>query len=203
MNAVIYIHGKGGSPNEAEHYAPLFPLCRVIGLDYKASTPWEAGGEIRAAVAEVKAKYDDVALIANSVGAFYAMCADIEAYVSRAYFISPIVDMEALIADMMSRAGVTERELREKGVVRTDFGEELSWEYLAYVREHPVAWSVPTDILYGSEDNLTSIDAVTDFARKHGAGLTVMNGGEHWFHTPSEMRFLDGWIRGKRFCKMI
>ena len=27
-----------------------------------------------------------------------------------------------------------------------------------------------------------------------GAELTVMPGGEHWFHTEEQMRFLDEWI---------
>lgn len=49
-NAVIYIHGKGGSSSESEHYKPLFSEYDVIGLDYKASTPWETGKEIHAAV---------------------------------------------------------------------------------------------------------------------------------------------------------
>ena len=32
------------------------------------------------------------------------------------------------------------------------------------------------------------------FAKKHNAMLTVMEGGEHWFHTEEQMRFLDEWI---------
>ena len=64
-------------------------------------------------------------------------------------FISPIVDMEKLIGDMMLLANVTDAELASKGVIRTDFGEELSWEYLCYVRDHPIQWSAPTNILYG------------------------------------------------------
>jgi len=31
--------------------------------------------------------------------------------------------------------------------------------------------------------------------RPHGAELTVMEDGEHWFHTGGQMRFLDEWIR--------
>lgn len=46
MNAVIYIHGKGGSAAESEHYKSLFPDCEVIGLDYQTFTPWETGKEI-------------------------------------------------------------------------------------------------------------------------------------------------------------
>ena len=33
MNAVIYIHGKGGSATESEHYKPLFPDSEVIGTN--------------------------------------------------------------------------------------------------------------------------------------------------------------------------
>lgn len=114
--------------------------------------------------------------------------------VDRALFISPIVDMERLICDMMLWAGVTVTELSEKSQIPTDFGETLSWEYLSYVRSHPVSWSVPTRILYGERDNLTSVRTVSEFAEKTGVSLTVMPGGEHWFHTDEQMRFLDAWV---------
>ena len=44
-NIVIYVHGKGGSAAEAEHYRQLFPDSEVIGFDYHAQTPWEAKEE--------------------------------------------------------------------------------------------------------------------------------------------------------------
>lgn len=34
-----------------------------------------------------------------------------------------------------------------------------------------------------------------DEQRKKCASLTVMHGGEHWFHTEEQMAFLDEWIR--------
>ena len=192
---VLYIHGKGGGAAESEHYAPLFPGCEVIGLDYQTFTPWETGKEIRDAVQKLKAEHGDVTLIANSIGAFFSMSAGIDAMIRGAFFISPIVDMEKLIGDMMRWAGVTEAELEAKGVIRTDFGEELSWEYLRYVREHPIGWTAPTQILYGENDDLTSPETIRAFAERHSAALTVMKGGEHWFHTDGQMQFLDDWIR--------
>lgn len=42
---VVYVHGKGGSAEEAKHYIPLFPDCSVIGFDYHAQTPWDAKEE--------------------------------------------------------------------------------------------------------------------------------------------------------------
>ena len=196
MDLVLYIHGKGGSAGEAEHYAPLFPDGRCVGLDYKTFTPWETGEEIRAAAVAAESAYDRLILIANSIGAYFAMHAGIGDRTDRAYFISPIVDMERLIGAMMSRARVTEEELRRRGVIRTDLGEDLSWEYLCWVREHPVSWSVPTRILYGTADTITPIETVAAFAREHAAELTIMENGEHWFHTPEQMAFLDAWIKG-------
>ena len=193
-NLVLYIHGKGGSAAESEHYKPLFPGCEVLGLDYQSFTPWETGAEIRDAVERLKDEYADISLVANSIGAYFSMNAGIDGMIRRAYFISPIVDMERLIRDMMGWAGVTEAELKEKGVIPTLFGEDLSWEYLCYVREHPVRWEVPTEILYGRNDNLISYETITAFARGDDARLTVMDDGEHWFHTDEQMRFLDEWI---------
>ena len=197
MTAVLYIHGKGGSAEESEHYKDLFSECEIIGLDYKTFTPWETGKEICDAVLGLNNKYDNIILIANSIGAFFAMNAGIDKMIKKAYFISPIVDMERLICDMMSRSNVTEGQLQAQGIIRTAFGKDLSWKYLCYVRSHPVEWNVPTDILYGSSDNLTSLETITSFVRNCNARLTVMNGGEHWFHTDEQMRFLDSWITGK------
>ena len=87
-----------------------------------------------------------------------------------------------------------ERELAEKEEIPTDFGETLSWAYLCYVRTHPIDWRVPTRILYGTQDNLTSLETISAFAGRLGAELTVMPEGEHWFHTPEQMRFLDAWL---------
>ena len=149
---VLYIHGKGGSAAECEHYKPLLPNCEVFGLDYRTFTPWETGMEIHAAA-------------------------------------------EKLIINMMLWANVTEADLKAKGVIRTDFGEDLSWNYLCYVREHPIRWKVPTKILYGEKDTMTSETTIRAFAGEHKAEITVMAHGEHWFHTDEQMRFLDDWIR--------
>ena len=192
---ILYIHGKGGSAAECEHYKPLFPDCAVFGLDYQTFTPWETGAEIRAAVEKLKAEYENIILIANSIGAFFSMSAGIDSMIQKAYFISPIVDIEKLIGNMILWANVTEAELKAKGVIRTEFGEDLSWDYLCYVREYPIQWRVPTSILYGSKDNLTSLETVRAFAEQNNAALIVMEGGEHWFHTEDQMHFLDEWIR--------
>ncbi|MFQ7856668.1 MAG: hypothetical protein ACLRIS_17670 [Flavonifractor plautii] len=35
--------------------------------------------------------------------------------------------------------------------------------------------------------------AVEDFARRFGGALTVLEGGEHWFHTPEQLAALHRW----------
>ena len=185
MNCILYIHGKGGAAAECEFYGPRFKGCDVLGLDYKTFTPWPTGAEIREEVLSLKKKYDRITIIANSIGAFFCMNADINGLIEKAYFISPVVDMEALILDMMAQANVTEAELKEKGETG-----ELSWEYLCYVREHPLKWDAPTHIIYGENDVLTPYETVKKLAETHNAALAVMKGGEHWFHTDEQMDFI-------------
>ena len=112
-----------------------------------------------------------------------------------ALFVSPVVDMVNLIENMMTWAGVMEEELRQKGKIPTQFGETLSWEYLCWAREHPVRWNTPTEILYAGGDTLTSRPVIADFAEKSGSGLTVMENGEHWFHTEEQLQVLREWER--------
>ena len=87
MNVVLYIHGKDGSAAESEHYKPLFPDCEVVGLDYQTFTPWETGKEICIAVEKLKARYENIILIANSIGAYFSMHAGINRLIQKAFFI--------------------------------------------------------------------------------------------------------------------
>lgn len=191
---VIYIHGKGGSAEEGDHYKKLFPDSDVIGFDYRSVTPWEAKKEFPRFFDLKKEGYDSVVLIANSIGAYFSMCALGEKNISKAMFISPIVDMEKFIKDMMTWADIGEEELQERGTIPTGFGETLSWEYLLYVKNNPIEWHIPTSILYGGKDNLTSLLTISEFSKEIGAKFTVMEEGEHWFHTVEQMEFLDNWI---------
>lgn len=222
MNKVIlYIHGKGGSHLEAEMYRKNCPGYEMIGIDYEDYRPWVVEKQIRTAYdravsqdiggsrgggvghckssecgkSSKRGERRRVYVLANSIGAYFAMHTLQDCAVEKAFFISPVLDMEQLIFTMMGWAGVTEQELREKGQIVTGFGETLSYEYLTFVREHPIKWQVPTEILYAGGDNLISRDLVEDFVQTHDAGLTVMEDGEHWFHTQEQLKVLDEWMR--------
>lgn len=197
--AIIYVHGKNGSADEAEYYKPLCPGYDVFGVDYSGYSPWTVPNEIEVFYREIKENYDEVSLIANSIGAFFSMLALQNADIKNAYLISPIVNMERLILDMMGWAGVSEAELRERKEIPTDFGETLSWSYLCFVRDNPISWCVPTSVLYADGDFMTSRQTVADFAAAHKASLTVMEKGEHWFHTEQQLAFLNDWLRHELF----
>lgn len=193
--AVVYIHGKGGSAAEAEHYKNIFPDGEVIGFDYKSETPWEAKDEFLRFFTEMKTRFDKILLIANSIGAYLVMSSPVGRFIDKAYFISPVVDMKKLICNMMTAAGITEAELCEKSEIETNFGETLSWRYLCHARKNPSEWKVSTYVLYGENDNLTSLETISAFCEKSGAVLSVMKGGEHWFHTEKQLEFLDNWLK--------
>ena len=192
MKYILYVHGMGGSPSEAERYRKIYPDFEVIGAEYDGSFPAKARDEIRRTYDSLRG---NVYLLANSIGAYFAMLALQGCEVAKAMFISPILDMERVILDMMRRAGVSENELRVKGEIVTASGEVLSREYLRFVRENPIAWSVPTEILYAGNDTITSRETVNNFASGHDVKLTVMDNGEHWFHTEEQIAFLDEWLR--------
>lgn len=193
--AILYIHGKGGSAGEAAQYQKNCAGWEMIGVDYAAPLPWIARDRILAAYRAARARCGRIALLANSIGAYFAMLALQDCALEKALLISPILDMEGLILTMMGWAGVTEEALRERGEIPTDFGETLSWAYLAYVRRHPVRWSAPTEILCAGEDPMVPRDTAEAFAAAHRAGLTVMEDGEHWFHTGAQLAFLDRWMQ--------
>ena len=119
-NLIIYVHGKGGSAGEAEYYKMFFPNSEVIGFDYRSQTLWEAKKEFLAFFTAQRSRFEHVTLVANSIGAFFGLSSLDETLVDRAYLISPIVDMEKLICDMMQWSGVTEQELAEKLEITTD-----------------------------------------------------------------------------------
>ena len=192
--AILYIHGKGGSHLDAEQYKKICLGFDVIGIDYAVSFPWIVQNRIKSVYDEVYKEYDQIFIIANSIGAYFAMHTLQNCKIEKALFISPILDMERLILDMMSWANILEKDLCEKGEIPTDFGETLSWDYLCFVRDNSIKWSVPTEILYAGKDNLTSRQTVDAFIESHNANLTVFENGEHWFHTDEQLTFLNKWI---------
>jgi hypothetical protein len=199
--AILYIHGKGGSYTEAELYQKSCKGFDIVGVDYNDYLPWIVKKEIEAAYSEISKRYDKIYILANSIGAYFAMNALQNYCIEKALFISPILNMEKVILTMMNWANVSEIELQKQKEIPTKFGETLSWEFLCYVRNNPLKWNVPTKILYAENDNLTDIQTVNNFVNTHNASFTIMKNGEHWFHTCEQLLFLNEWL--KKQCESI
>ena len=45
------------------------------------------------------------------------------------------------------------------------------------------------------------MDCINAFVEQTHSGITIMENGEHWFHTDEQMRFLDKWIKDKTIMK--
>ena len=194
-NVVIYIHGKYGTVEEAEYYKKFFNKADIIGFEYTSEYPWDFQKEFSNFIDNIYTKYKKISIIANSIGAYFTMLSLTNKNIEKAFFISPIVDMEKLITDMMFLENITEEELYKKKEIKSSFGETLSWDYLTFVRKNPIEWNVPTYILYGEKDNWTSYETILNFTNKSKANLTIMRDGEHWFHTDEQIEFLNNWIK--------
>ena len=190
-NVVIYIHGKYGTAEEAEHYKKIFNEADIIGFEYTSEYPWDFQKEFSNFIDNIYTKYKKISIIANSIGAYFSILSLTNKNIEKAFFISPIVDMEKLITDMMFLENITEEELYKKKEIKSSFGETLSWDYLTFVRKNPIEWNVPTYILYGEKDNWTSYETILNFTNKSKANLTIIRDGEHWFHTDEQIEFLN------------
>mgnify|MGYP002600861846 CR=1 FL=1 len=204
-NVYLYVHGKMGSKEEALAFAELAcPMgYQVLAIDLpehgerkgrpEKLLPWVVLPELQLVYQYAKVHWRTVSLRATSIGAWLSMLTLSEKELKQALFVSPVVDMEALITNMMQYAHVTEEQLQRAGEIPTDLGETLSWPYLCWVREHPLHWHGRTQVLYGDRDALTSRTLIERFRQESGAHLTIMEGGEHWFHTPVQMAVLQTW----------
>lgn len=201
----LYVHGKMGSKEETLAFAELAcPMgYQVLAIDLpehgerkgrpEKLLPWVVLPELQLVYQYAKVHWRTVSLRATSIGAWLSMLALSEKELKQALFVSPVVDMEALITNMMQYAHVTEEQLQRAGEIPTDLGETLSWPYLCWVREHPLHWHGRTQVLYGDRDALTSRTLIERFRQESGAHLTIMEGGEHWFHTPVQMAAVQMW----------
>ena len=97
---------------------------------------------------------------------------------------------------MMRWAHVTPEQLQRQGRIPTDFGETLDWDYYQYAKRNRIQqWHPNTAILYAGQDNLTPRQTVEDFCEQFHCGLTVMEDGEHWFHTKEQLAVLHNWTQ--------
>lgn len=152
-------------------------------------------GDLGAVYEYVRPRAERTALFGCSLGAYFSLLAYRGLPLSQSLFLSPVVDMERVIRNRMAAAGVSEERLRAEKHIPVEGGPPLDWDYFDYVRTHPVrfAWESPTAILCGENDTLSGRAEIAAFARRYGAEVRVLPGGEHFFHTPEQLSAFDGW----------
>lgn len=137
----------------------------------------------------------DISLFACSMGAYFSLLTFGGDQLGHCLFLSPVLDMERLIGNMMAWNGVSEEKLEAEKEISIPNGPELSWDYYSYVKAHPIDnWDKKTAILYSAKDELTESEVVTAFCSKFGCELTVLENGEHFFHRAEQLSFYRNWL---------
>jgi alpha-beta hydrolase superfamily lysophospholipase len=137
-----------------------------------------------------------ISIFGCSMGAYFSLLAFRNIPLEQCLFLSPVVDMERLIRNMMVWFGVTEERLEREKENETPIGKTLYWDYFCYVKEHPIdKWDTPTGILYGSDDNITENSVIKAFSERFGCNLQVLEHGEHFFHTETPLAVYRNWLK--------
>jgi len=137
-----------------------------------------------------------ICLFACSMGAYFSLLAYRELPLKQCLFLSPVLNMERIINNLMAWFNVSEERLKIEKEVETPIGQTLYWDYYCYVKSHPIdKWDKPTAILSGSDDNISELDMVSDFTIRFGCKLQVWEHGEHYFHTHEQLQYFRQWLR--------
>ena len=181
----LFVHGLHGYKEEALAFAKVaVPMgYQVLGIDIPVERkPWEVLPMLSDVCDYLYKNWPSVSIRANSIGAWFSLLAFQGKDVEKTLFVSPILDMRRFIELMPQR-------------------EE---DYYEWVINHPIThWDASTSILRPEVDMVLARQATRgravsevvgrDFIRQHQCQVTIMSGGEHWFHTPEQLAFLKAW----------
>ena len=154
--------------------------------------------ELKAVINYAKEKWQIVSLFAVSMGAYFSLLSCRELSIKHAWFLSPVVDMEKIIQNIMKVSSVSEEQLEKEQTIKTPYGQTLYWDYLVYVRNNRIEkWDIPTDILFGENDDVCDTNTTKDFSERFDCSLTTVSRAEHWIHTPEQLNALRSWLVNK------
>ena len=102
----------------------------------------------------------------------------------------------------MMENNISRQELEKKKLITLKNGQVLSWDFYEHVSKENDNWNVPTEILYGSRDDLVYIENIADFLGKHPLSkLTISENSEHYFYTEKVILSNDRTINVKMIQK--
>lgn len=148
------------------------------------------------AIAEyAKTISSNISVFACSMGCYFSLLAYRDVSLEQCLFLSPVLNMERIIDNMMRWFNISEERLKEEKEIKTPIGQTLYWDYYCYVKSHPIdTWNKPTAILYGSNDNICEFNVVSEFAKYHHCKLHVLEHGEHYFNTEEQLQYFRQWL---------
>ena len=171
----LFVHGLGGNKEEALSFAEVAcPLgFQVLSIDLPVgSKPWEVVALLIPVREYLFKHWHSISLRSNSIGSWFSMLAFQQSSIKQALFVAPILDMKRFIELMDQR-------------------EE---DYYQWVVVHPVCdWNVPTFILRPKTDLVVADSVGRYFVVQHSCRVTIMENGEHWFHTPEQLDVMRHW----------
>ncbi len=154
--------------------------------------------DLECIMAYAKSFYNHISLFACSMGAYFSMLSFSLESIEQVLFLSPVVNMDRIIHNMMTWFNITEEQLKNELEIATPIGQTLYWDYYSYVISHPInIWNMDTAILYGSDDKLCEFDIITNFVKRFHIDLEIMEHGEHYFHTEEQLDYFETWINKK------
>lgn len=205
---LVAVHGAQSHKEDTPFrlLADTFRGCQILSFDLPEHgarqgeptlcKPPACVRDLTAVLDYAEARWKHVGLFAVSMGAYFSLLACGGRRIERAWFLSPVVDMGALIHSMMTWFDVTPERLEREGAVPTPMGQTLYWDYFCYVRDHPIrCWPIPTEILVGERDTLCDRAVTAAFAERFSCRLRTAEHAEHWFHTRSDLSALELWLR--------
>lgn len=138
---------------------------------------------------------NDISVFACSMGAYFSLLSYGNEDIGNCLFLSPVVNMERIINNMMKWFDVSEEMLKIKQEIELPIGETLYYDYYCYVKEHPIRiCNKSTSILYGLKDNLCEFDIISNFSKDFNCDLQIVDNGEHYFHTKEQLQSFRKWV---------
>lgn len=152
--------------------------------------------DLHAVYSYAKSLGGEITLFACSIGAYFSLQAFQRLTIRKSLFLSPVVNMERVIQNMMTGFQISEQRLKEEKKILLPIGKTLDWDYYTYVKQHPVNfnWNSSIDILYGSKDLTTPQEEIKNFSQRYNAKLCLLENAEHYFHTNEQLYSYEMWL---------
>jgi hypothetical protein len=203
----VFVHGKMSRKEEAEEFAESAEKkgFQVLSFDlpqhgerineYYQCSVQNGVEDLTIIIKYCEDRWNRISLFACSLGAYFSLVAYGHICFDKCLFLSPILNMEQLIKNMMKWFNVNEEKLAIEKEISTPMGETLSWDYCEYVKENPInKWDSPTFILYGTNDNVTERSVLDSFSQRFSCKVELVHNGEHYFQSEEQRVILNKWL---------